>query len=427
MENPGIIEELIKEAELKCREEPYLAEVFRNCFTNTLNTTVREMEDGTTHVITGDIPAMWLRDSTAQLRPYLLAAGKDEKLTQVIAGLVKRQFRCILTEPYANAFNETDNGNCWEKDFPDQNPWVWEMKFEVDSLCYPVQLAYLLWKNTGYTAHFDDTFLTGIKTIMDVFEWEQYHESRSQYRFQRKNAIHTDTLSRDGKGALVKEGCGLIWSGFRPSDDACTYGYLIPSNMFACVILGYMSEICREILHEEAAAQRAERLREEITAGIETYGIARTAEFGEIYAYETDGFGQYNLMDDANVPSLLSMEYLGYIPRRRDVAENTRRFLLSEANPYYYKGDRLSGIGSPHTPSRYVWHIAAAMEGLTAEKEEEKLQVLRRLAGTDGGKGMMHEGVFVDNPEIFTRKWFSWANAMYSELMLDFLGYRVKR
>lgn len=214
MENPGIIEELIKEAEQKCKEEPYLAEVFRNCFTNTLNTTVKEMEDGTTHVITGDIPAMWLRDSTAQLRPYLLAAKKDEKLTQVIAGLVKRQFQCILREPYANAFNETDNGNCWEKDFPDQNPWVWEMKFEVDSLCYPVQLAYLLWKNTGYTKHFDDTFLTGIKTIMDVFEREQYHESSSQYRFQRKDCIYTDTLSRSGKGALVKEGCGLIWSRF---------------------------------------------------------------------------------------------------------------------------------------------------------------------------------------------------------------------
>lgn len=425
MENPKVIEEYIRKAEKVFAEEPYLAKVFASCFTNTLNTTVKEMADKTTHVITGDIPAMWLRDSTAQLRPYLLAAGEDEKLASVIEGLVRRQFQCICREPYANAFNEEANGNCWEKDFDDQNPWVWEMKFEVDSLCYPIQLAWLLWKNAGATGQFDEAFSMGAEKILEVFEREQYHETRSPYRFERKNCVHTDTLSRDGKGALVKEGCGLIWSGFRPSDDACVYGYLIPSNMFACVVLGYLAEIARCFFQDEEMALRAERLREQVTEGIEKYGIVRTQEFGEIYAYETDGYGQYNLMDDANVPSLLSMEYLGYHPGRKDVAENTRRFLLSEANPYYYRGKSLWGIGSPHTPSRYVWHIAVAMEGLTAHSREEKLAAIRRLAGSDGGKGVMHEGVFADNPEIFTREWFSWANAMYSELVLDYMGFRL--
>lgn len=426
MKNPEIIAAYIEEAKHVFAEEPYLAKVFESCFTNTLNTTVKEMPDHTTHVITGDIPAMWLRDSTAQLRPYLLAAGQDEKLASVIEGLVRRQFSCICREPYANAFNEEANGNCWEKDFPDQNPWVWEMKFEVDSLCFPIQLSWLLWKNAGVTGQFDDIYLEGAKKILEVFEREQYHESRSSYRFERKNSIYTDTLSRDGKGALVREGCGLIWSGFRPSDDACAYGYLIPSNMFAWVVMGYLEEIAHKFFGDTVLAERAAKLREQVRQGIEHLGIANTQEFGEIYAYETDGYGQYNLMDDANVPSLLAMEYLGYKPERKEVAENTRRFLLSEANPYYFSGKKLSGIGSPHTPSRYIWHIAVAMEGLTSSSKEQKLEAIRRLAASDGGKGVMHEGVYADDPTVYTREWFSWANAMYSELVLDYMGHQLK-
>ena len=212
-------------------------------FANTLETTLKVMEDGTVYVITGDIPAMWLRDSTAQIRPYLFLGEKDEKIKDLIAGLVKRQFFYICLDPYANAFNEGPTGACWEKDDPDQSPWVWERKFEIDSLCYPVQLAWLLWKNTGCTAQFDENFRKGVWKILDVFQTEQNHEEKSSYVFIRKGSYYSDTLSREGKGALVRPDIGLIWSGFRPSDDACTYGYLIPSNMFAVVVLGYLEEI----------------------------------------------------------------------------------------------------------------------------------------------------------------------------------------
>ena len=410
----------------QAEEIPELMDVFVNCYTNTLNTTVKRMENNMTHVITGDIPAMWLRDSAAQLRPYIFLAKENEEIRELIAGLVRRQFMCITIDEYANAFNEAPNGACWEKDDPDQNPWVWERKFEVDSLCYPLQLAYLLWKNTGCTTQFEGDFQVGVEKILEVFTTEQYHEEKSHYRFNRNNGYYRDTLSRDGKGALVKSGTGLIWSGFRPSDDACTYGYLIPSNMFAVVALGYLEEMEREIFHNEELAERAKALKEEIQEAIETIGKTFTEEFGMVYAYETDGYGMYNLMDDANVPSLLAMSYLGY-EGEPEVSSNTRRFLLSEANPFYFKGDKAAGIGSPHTPSNYTWHIAMAIQGLTSETREEKLEILKNMAATTGGKGVMHEGFCCEDDSKFTRAWFSWANAMYAELFLDYMGYQLEK
>lgn len=383
------------------------------------------MEDGTVYVITGDIPAMWLRDSTAQIRPYLFLGEKDEKIKDLIAGLVKRQFFYICLDPYANAFNEGPTGACWEKDDPDQSPWVWERKFEIDSLCYPVQLAWLLWKNTGCTAQFDENFRKGVWKILDVFQTEQNHEEKSSYVFIRKGSYYSDTLSREGKGALVRPDIGLIWSGFRPSDDACTYGYLIPSNMFAVVVLGYLEEIAEKILRDESLRERAGKMKAQVQNAIEIYGRVKTEEFGTVYAYEVDGYGMVNLMDDANVPSLLSMSYLGY-PADRETMENTRKMILSEGNPYYYKGKAASGIGSPHTPSGYIWPIALAMEGLTSNSREEKKRILDTLVSTTGGTGMIHEGFSADNPEKYTREWFSWANAMYGELFLDYLGYRLK-
>ena len=349
----------------------------------------------------------------------------EEKIKDLIAGLVKRQFLYICLDPYANAFNEGPTGACWEKDDPDQSPWVWERKFEIDSLCYPVQLAWLLWKNTGCTAQFDEIFRKGVWKILDVFQTEQNHEEKSSYMFIRKGNYYSDTLSREGKGALVRPDIGLIWSGFRPSDDACTYGYLIPSNMFAVVVLGYLEEIAEKILRDESLRKRAGKMKAQVQNAIEIYGRVKTEEFGTVYAYEVDGYGMVNLMDDANVPSLLSMSYLGY-PADRETMENTRRMILSEGNPYYYKGKAASGIGSPHTPSGYIWPIALAMEGLTSDSREEKKRILDTLVSTTGGTGMIHEGFSADDPEKYTREWFSWANAMYGELFLDYLGYRLK-
>ncbi len=424
---PESLKRLIHRVQETFREEPGIAELFENCFTNTLDTTVKRMEDGTTHVITGDIPAMWLRDSVAQVRPYLIAAGEDEEIADLLVGLSKRQFFFINHDPYANAFNQEENGSRWENDETEMTGWIWERKYEIDSLCYPVQLAWLIWKNTGRTDHFDEAFAKGLRTILRVWKTEQYREESSPYSFVRKNCPFTDTLSRGGKGALVKSGTGLIWSGFRPSDDACVYGYLIPSNMFASVVLGYMKTIAEEVLQDQELAAEAGALGKQVHDAVESLAVIQNSYFGRIYAYELDGFGQYLLMDDANVPSLLSMDYLGYEADDREAAENTRRFILSSANPFYYEGACAGGIGSPHTPPDYIWHISLAVQGLTSPDREEKLRILRLMRDTDAGKKMMHEGFCVNDPSLYTREWFSWANAMFCELALDYCGIRVKR
>lgn len=424
-ELPKSMEQLLSKVREVFKEDSQIAETFERCYTNTLDTTVKRLEDGSTYVITGDIPAMWLRDSVAQIRPYLMLAKEDQEIGDLIAGLVKRQFLYINIDPYANAFNEEANGNCWEKDETEMGPWIWERKYEIDSLCYPVQLAYLFWKNTGRVDHLDADFVQGVRKILDVFETEMYHEEKSSYRFVRRNSFFTDTLSRDGKGALVKSGVGLIWSGFRPSDDACVYGYLIPSNMFAVVILEYISELSKIVPELKELGEKAAQMAKMVRAAIEEYGVTVVGGVGKAYAYEVDGFGQYHFMDDANVPSLLSMEYLGYEPMDQKVAENTRKVILSEINPYYYRGEQAKGIGSPHTPVEYIWHISMAVEGLTAKSKEEKYEVIQRMIATDGGTGLMHEGFHVDDPTKYTREWFSWANAMFCELVLQYCGYEV--
>lgn len=412
------MDQFLQDLKLKSGNYPDLMEQFSVCYANILDKTMKVMDDGTVHIITGDIPAMWLRDSAAQVRPFLYMAKKDERVKNIIAGLVKRQFFYLCIDPYANAFNDSRSGACWDKDDLAHSPWVWERKFEIDSLCYPVQLAYLLWKNTGCVSQFDENFSKGIKEIIKVFRCEQNHEENSEYRFKRQGSYAADTLSRDGKGSLTRPNIGLIWSGFRPSDDACTYGYLIPSNMFAVVVLGYLEEIAEKILDNQSIKEEVQGLRYDVSQAIEKYGRTKTEEFGTVYAYEVDGYGMYCLMDDANVPSLLSVPYIGY-PADEEIMGNTRRMILSEANPYFYKGKIASGIGSPHTPAGYIWPIALAMQGLTSSSEEEKIKILKTLAATTGGTHMMHEGFHAEDASKYTREWFAWANAMYAELFLD--------
>lgn len=421
------VEEMISEIRNAFPEDKKIGDLFENCFSNTLNKTVKKLEDGTTFVITGDIPAMWLRDSVCQLRPYLVLAGQNEEIAETMEGLIKRQMDFISKDPYANAFNESANGAGHQEDRTQMQPFIWERKYEIDSLCFPVQFSYLFWKNTGRSSIFTAEWKASAEKILDVFETEQNHEEKSEYLFERTDCVYTDTLSRGGKGALVKSNIGLIWSGFRPSDDACVYGYLIPSNMFAVVILNYIKEIAQEIYQDEVLAERAGKMAEQVRQAIETYGVLNHPAYGEVYAYEVDGFGQYNLMDDANVPSLLAMSYLGYCDSDSERCRNTRNMILSETNPYYYKGTKLSGIGSPHTPVRHVWHIALSMQGLTEKDADKKREMIELLKNTDGDTGMMHEGVFADDPKIYTREWFSWSNAMFCELVMAYCGYIVKR
>lgn len=406
-------------------EEHKLARLFENCISNTLETTIKRQEDGSVFVITGDIPAMWLRDSSCQLRPFLLFAAEEPEIEDMIVGLVKKQMECILIDPYANAFNECANGKGFQDDRTQMKPELWERKYEIDSLCYPFQLSYLLWRNTGCTRQFDDAWLRAARTMMGVLRLEQNHEKNSAYRFERKNCVHTDTLSRGGMGALVKGDIGLTWSGFRPSDDACTYGYLIPSNMLASVVLSEIAKIAGAVYGEEKLAAEAGQFSAEIRSAVERYAIVPGRE-EEVYAYEVDGFGQYNIMDDANLPSLLSMPYIGYCGRDDKRYQSTRKLILSEENPYYYAGSVLRGVGSPHTPCSYVWTIALSIQGITADNREEKQEIFEMLCRSDADTCLMHESIRTDDATQYTRPWFSWANSVFCEFVMDYLGYSVK-
>lgn len=401
------------------------SKVFNVTYANTLETTVKKISENDNFILTGDIPAMWQRDSTCQVRPYLVMAQKIPEISDFIRGVVKRQFFNMNHDPYANAFNSEPNNAGHHKDHTEMTPWIWERKFEIDSLCFPVQLAYLLFKNTGRIDHFDTEFISGIDKLLTVFETEQHHTKLSNYRFERDEDRPEDTLTNNGLGSPVAE-TGMIWSGFRPSDDACVYGYLVPANMFAVLILDYIQEIFHGILNDSRVVSRARKIQEEVRMGIEKYGTTTNKAGEKIYAYETDGLGHYLIMDDGNVPNLLSTPYLHYTAQNDSTYINTRKTILSFENPYYYSGKYGEGLGSPHTPKNYIWHIALAIQGLTQSSQEGKAKLLDNMVQTTAGTNMMHEGFDVDNPNEYTREWFSWANMMYCELFLNYFGYKIK-
>ena len=395
---------------------PSLSSLVRQCFLNTIETTVKQLEDGSYFVITGDIPAMWLRDSAAQVGLYTRFAADEPELQEILEGIIAKQAELVLIDPYANAFNP--DGSDPERGFPDdteRNPHVWERKYEVDSLCAPVYLAYSYWKETGRTEIFTQDWLAMVHKIIGTFRTEQDH-SRSPYYFQRFDCPASDTLPHDGRGNPVGK-TGMTWSGFRPSDDSCEYGYLIPSEIMAVCALRKAAEIATDVYHDDQTAQDAKALALEIEQGIEKYGIVDHPKYGRIYAYEVDGLGNTNLMDDANSPSLLAIPYLGYASTDDPLYQATRRFVLSEDNPYYCKGKYAEGVGSPHTPEGYVWHIGMIVQALTSVNRGEIDRILKMLGNTHAGTNFIHESFDPDDPEKYTRPWFAWANTLFAVLL----------
>lgn len=399
--------------------DPELAWLFENCFPNTLDTTVEfEVKNGRpdTFVITGDIEAMWLRDSSAQVWPYVTLASKDEHLQQMLAGVINRQTDCIHIDPYANAFNKTASGSHWESDLTDMKPSLHERKWEVDSLCYPVRLAYGYWKETGDTTPFDQRWQEAMKLIIQTFHEQQRKDDRGPYTFQRETPVATDTVPLGGYGRPVKP-VGLICSIFRPSDDATVYPFLVPSNFFAVRSLRQMAEMLQTIRDDNKTAREAERLADEVEEALLTYAIVDHPEYGKVHAYEVDGMGNHIFMDDANVPSLLSLPYLGALSADDTIYRNTRNLLLSQGNPYFFEGTAAEGIGSIHVDIDMIWPMSITMRALTSSKEEEIRTAVNMLKNTHGGTGFMHETFHKDNPKNFTRSWFAWANTLFGELI----------
>lgn len=402
-----------------------LAWMFENCFPNTLDTTVhyRLGEDGKndTFVYTGDIHAMWLRDSGAQVWPYVQLANSDPALKNMLEGVIRRQFKCILLDPYANAFNDGPTGGEWMSDYTEMRPEVHERKWEIDSLCYPIRLAYEYWKETGDSSVFDEQWLMAIDSILATFREQQRYGGKGSYRFQRKTERALDTLSNDGWGAPVKP-CGLIVSSFRPSDDATTLQYLIPSNFFAVSCLRKAAEILDVVNHDDKRKEECRQLADEVEGALKVHASYQHPVFGEIYAFEADGFGNHYLMDDSNAPSLLSLPYLCGMDLNDPVYQNTRRFVWSEYNPYFFSGAAGEGIGGPHIGYDMVWPMSIMMRAFTSQDDAEIAQCVKMLIDTDANTGFMHESFNKDDASDFTRPWFAWQNTLFGELIVKLIN-----
>jgi meiotically up-regulated gene 157 (Mug157) protein len=324
---------------------------------------------------------------------------------------------CIHKDPYANAFYKDENKvSEWKTDHTDMKPGVHERKWEIDSLCYPLRLSYHYWKNTGDTSPFDEHWKQGVKTILATFKEQQRKTSRGSYHFQRDTNKPTDTLPMDGYGFPVKPN-GLICSMFRPSDDATIYPYLIPSNFFAVVSLKQTAEIL-QALNEKPFSTELLSLATEVEQAIQKHGIVNHPYAGKIYAFEVDGLGNANMMDDANIPSLMALPYLDALPASDPIYQNTRRFALSQYNPYFYKSNIAEGIGGPHVgKDGMIWPLSIISRGLTSTEDQEIKQCINMLLATHAGKGFMHESFNQNNPADFTRSWFAWANTIFGEFL----------
>jgi len=400
--------------------DPELAWMFENCFPNTLDTTVTYTEPGgrpDTFVITGDINAMWLRDSSAQVWPYLPLTPKDEPLRKLIAGVLNRQVKCILLDPYANAFLDGDEISEWKSDITDMKPGIHERKWEIDSLCYPIRLAHGYWKMTGDTTIFDSKWNEAMELIYTTFRVQQRKENPGPYSFKRTTAWQTDTVPGNGMGNPLRP-VGLICSIFRPSDDATIFPFLIPSNYFAVSSLRQLSEICETVTGNQALASKSRKLADEVEQALNRYAIADHLSYGKVISYEVDGYGNRLMMDDSNVPSLLSLTYLGCINVADPLYQNTRKFLFSDDHCWHFKGKAASGIGSPHTLKDMIWPMTIIMKAMTSTDTIEIKECLQLLKNTHAGTGFIHESFHKDDPANYTRKWFAWANTLFGELIL---------
>lgn len=399
----------------------------KNCFPNTLDTTVRYRKtDGKddTVVYTGDIHAMWLRDSGAQVWPYVQLANQDPELKAMLAGVIRRQFKCINIDPYANAFLDPYDPNPdhqWMRDMTDMKEGLHERKWEIDSLCYPLRLAYHYWKTTGDISIFDEEWLQAIENILKTFKEQQRKNGVGPYRFQRRTERQLDTMNNNGLGNPVNP-VGLIVSCFRPSDDATTYQFLIPSNFFAVTSLRKAAEILVTVNKETAMSEECVHLAQEVEDALRRYAVCNHPQYGQIYAFEVDGFGNQYLMDDSNAPSLLSMAYLGDVDVNDPIYQNTRKFVWSKDNPYFFKGTAGEGIGGPHIGYDMIWPMSIMMKAFTSQDDKEIVWCVKTLMNTDADTGFIHESFHKDNPANFTRAWFAWQNTLFGELILKLVN-----
>ncbi|RZL06515.1 MAG: glycoside hydrolase family 125 protein [Hymenobacter sp.] len=394
-------------------KDPELGWLFNNCFPNTLDTNVTYGQRAgrpDTFVGTGDGDAMSLGDSTAQVWPYLQLVKQDAPLRQLVAGVINRQTQCILRDPYANSFYQ-DLTRVGEG-----LPGVHERKWAVDSLCYPIRLGYHYWKTTGDEQPFDADWRRAIALTVSTLREQQRKTGPGPYHYQRPALSAADTQPLGGYGYPARP-VGLLASAFRPSREAARLPFVVAANFFAVITLRQAFLMLADIAHDNPAAQECLALSDEIAVALRQHAVVTHPEFGPVYAYEVDGYGSHSLLDDASVPCLLALPYLGAAPLNEPTYQNTRRLALSPTNPFSYKGSAGEGIGSPRTGPDMIWPLSVAVRGLTSTDDAEIRACVRQLRAAHAGTGYLPESFHKNDPATCTNARFAKANALFGEFL----------
>ncbi|KAF2494279.1 hypothetical protein BU16DRAFT_512712 [Lophium mytilinum] len=436
-----------------------LARIFENAFPNTLDTTVRWHVNGTekkkkkttnwvtggkkdegkwegaqSFIVTGDINAEWLRDSTNQLAQYQPLAKKDAAIKSLILGAINTQVEYVIGSPYCNAFQPPPPsglaptyGGGEDEVHPIYEPsFVFECKYELDSIAHFLRLVNQFHDHTGSTEFLTPRWYLALDTVLDLlthqskptFDEKTGEFVRNEYTFQRRTNAGTETLSLGGVGNPLNAGTGLVRSAFRPSDDATILGFFIPANAMMAVELKRAAAMLESAGKKKLAAILRTRGKA-IEAGIWEHGVVTHKVYGEVFAFEVDGFGSSILMDDANLPSLLALPLLGFVDVSDKTYQNTRKMILEKkGNPYYLKGDYFKGIGGPHIGLQHAWPMSVLTQAMTSDDDEE-IEACLLMVKKASGLGLVHESVNVDVAGDYTRSWFAWANSVFAQTILD--------
>ncbi|KAJ8067776.1 hypothetical protein OCU04_003377 [Sclerotinia nivalis] len=449
-----LVEKVIDDMSLKMVNKD-LARLFENAFPNTLDTTVRWHVDGTrkhtelkardvrdsqkwqgaqSFVVTGDINAEWLRDSTNQLLQYQPLSKKDPAIFNLILGAINTQAEYVVQSPYCNAFQPpppsklaaTENGQD-DNVHPAYEPsFVFECKYELDSLANFLAIGNSFYNHTKSIDFITPRWLTALETLLMVLE--QQSESsfdsktgrfqRNAYTFSRRTEQGTETLPLSGVGNPLNYGTGLIRSAFRPSDDTTILGFFIPANAMMSVELKRTAEVLKAAKRSDLA-QTLEKRAQSIKDGIMKHAVVQHKKWGKVFAYEVDGYGGQILMDDANVPSLLALPILGFLKHDDEIYKNTRKMLLSkDGNPYYLEGRAFKGIGGPHIGPENAWPMSLLLQAMTTDDDDEIMECLN-LVLRASRLGLIHESINVNRIHEYTRSWFAWANSVFAQTILD--------
>ncbi|KAH8592450.1 hypothetical protein B0O99DRAFT_629761 [Bisporella sp. PMI_857] len=443
--NSSIVEDTVTSMKSVIKD-PDLYRLFENSFPNSLDTAVKwkgvsanNSEEELTFLITGDINAMWLRDSANQMQSYLPLVKADtshDSLASLYRGVINLQARYVIAAPFCNSFqppSESGLPPSKNQDRPDTyTPDVstnvaFECKYELDSLAAFLEISTNYYEATGDIEFFRKfQWVNAIKTILATTESllvGTYSANGSvntiPYTWQRETTSATETLSNSGRGNPVQEGTGLIRSAFRPSDDSTIYQLFIPANMMFSRYLDAASEIMAAIGGQRNLANHMYNFSQSVRSAITKHGIVSDPVYGNVYAFEVDGFGSANRMDDANIPSLLSAPFFGYLNVSDPVYRNTRKFILSKDNPYFMRGPVINAVGGPHAGLGQAWPMASIIRIFTSSDIHEIKDQLREIVSSTAGLGLIHESIDSFNQNKWSRQWFSWANGLFGQCLLD--------